>query len=425
MSKITLHNVNPANSNTTNATAINANNETIETAFDNTLSRDGTNPNQMNSIFDMNNFQVINLPFPATNNSPLRLQDLADFTGSGVVSGLPSGGTTGQPLAKTSDANYDANWAAITGTGDFVKSTSPTLVTPNLGTPSAVNLANGTNLSLDGIAALNTNVKTFLSSPTSATLAGTISDETGTGSAVFNVSPTLVSPILGTPTSGNLVNCTGVSLGGISGFGTGVSTFLATPSSANLSAAVTDETGNGSLVFGTSPTIATPAVSNPTITGGGSWTGSPTITTPNIIGISNATNAAAGSIGELVSNTVAIGSAIALTSGAIANITSISLTAGDWEVSGGVFFNPGATTSITRYGGSIESTNSAFSSDPARTWVVTQAAFVPGASNTIGFPCPVIRYNVSTTTTVYLNCVAVFTVSTLNGYGQIRARRVH
>jgi hypothetical protein len=44
----------------------------------------------------------------------------------------------------------------------------------------------------------------------------------------------------------------------ISGLGTGVATFLATPSSANLASAVTDETGSGALVFGTSPTIVTP-----------------------------------------------------------------------------------------------------------------------------------------------------------------------
>ena len=47
---------------------------------------------------------------------------------------------------------------------------------------------------------------------------------------------------------------------GLSSLGTGVATFLGTPSSANLAAAVTDETGSGSLVFGTSPTIASPAL---------------------------------------------------------------------------------------------------------------------------------------------------------------------
>ena len=45
-----------------------------------------------------------------------------------------------------------------------------------------------------------------------------------------------------------------------SDLGTNVATFLATPTSANLAAAVTDETGTGSLVFGTSPTITTPTI---------------------------------------------------------------------------------------------------------------------------------------------------------------------
>lgn len=45
--------------------------------------------------------------------------------------------------------------------------------------------------------------------------------------------------------------------------GANVGTFLATPSSANLAAAVTGETGSGALVFGTSPTLVTPALGTP------------------------------------------------------------------------------------------------------------------------------------------------------------------
>jgi len=52
---------------------------------------------------------------------------------------------------------------------------------------------------------------------------------------------------------------------GLTSLGTGVATFLGTPSSANLASAVTNETGSGSLVFGTSPTIATPAVTGGSI----------------------------------------------------------------------------------------------------------------------------------------------------------------
>jgi microcystin-dependent protein len=43
---------------------------------------------------------------------------------------------------------------------------------------------------------------------------------------------------------------------GLSSLGTGVATFLGTPSSANLLAAVTDETGTGALVFAASPTLS-------------------------------------------------------------------------------------------------------------------------------------------------------------------------
>jgi hypothetical protein len=55
-----------------------------------------------------------------------------------------------------------------------------------------------------------------------------------------------------------------VAVGNITGLGTGVATWLATPSSSNLASAVTDETGSGSLVFATSPSLVTPVLGTPT-----------------------------------------------------------------------------------------------------------------------------------------------------------------
>lgn len=78
----------------------------------------------------------------------------------------------------------------------------------------------------------------------------------------------LNTPKLGTPQSGTLTNCTGLPVAtGISGLGSGVATFLATPTSANLRGAVSDETGSGALVFATKPTLAAPIINSYTVAG--------------------------------------------------------------------------------------------------------------------------------------------------------------
>jgi hypothetical protein len=78
-------------------------------------------------------------------------------------------------------------------------------------------------------------------------------------------------PTLNQNTTGTASNVTGtvaVANGGtgLTSLGTGVTTFLGTPSSANLAAAVTDETGSGALVFATTPALTNPTVTNYTET---------------------------------------------------------------------------------------------------------------------------------------------------------------
>lgn len=110
-----------------------------------------------------------------------------------------------------------------------------------------------------------------------------VTTSTGSGSVVLSTSPTLTTPILGTPQSGTLSSCTGLPIStGVSGLGTNVATFLATPSSANLASAVTDETGTGALVFANTPTLTTPNIGAATgtsvnLSGAGTFGGNLTV----------------------------------------------------------------------------------------------------------------------------------------------------
>jgi hypothetical protein len=162
-------------------------------------------------------------------------------------------------------ANGGTGVTTSTGTGAVVLSNSPTLVTPALGTPASGTATNLTGLPIStGVSGLGSGVATFLGTPSSANLASAVTDETGSGALVFANSPTLVTPTLGTPASATLTNATGLPIStGVSGLGTGVATFLATPSSANLASAVSDETGTGALVFANSPTLVTPTLGTP------------------------------------------------------------------------------------------------------------------------------------------------------------------
>ena len=157
--------------------------------------------------------------------------------GSGVTSVATGTGLTGGPITSTGTISLAntavtansytlgsftvdaqgrltaASSAVTTGTGNVVLATSPTLVTPDLGTPTAGTLTSCTGLPIStGVSGLGANVATFLATPTSANLASAVSNETGSGSLVFATSPVLVTPDLGTPTAITLTSATGLPL---------------------------------------------------------------------------------------------------------------------------------------------------------------------------------------------------------------------
>ena len=83
-----------------------------------------------------------------------------------------------------------------------------------------------------------------------------LSGQTGTGNFVGATSPTLITPALGTPSSGTLTSCTGLPAGtGISGLGTNIATAL--EQNAN---------GSGAISLTTSPTFVTPTLGVATAT---------------------------------------------------------------------------------------------------------------------------------------------------------------
>lgn len=97
---------------------LNANNQLIETAFIKVLDRYGSAPNSMQAVLDMNSFNIINLPSPATVNSPARLVDVV----SNPTIQVPPVGTSGSTVPLLNGNNTWSGTNNLTNTTTFTGS---------------------------------------------------------------------------------------------------------------------------------------------------------------------------------------------------------------------------------------------------------------------------------------------------------------
>ncbi len=181
------------------------------------------NGNQFyNNGTNITNTSAIVNPLSIASGKSLAVSNTLTFTGTdGSSVNFGTGGTMLSAAAaaiftnKTFDTAGTGNSFLIggvgitstTGSGAVALATSPAFTTPNLGTPSAATLTNATGLPIaTGVSGLATGVATFLAAPSSANLRAALTDEVGTGAAYF------VGGALGTPASATLTNGTGLPL---------------------------------------------------------------------------------------------------------------------------------------------------------------------------------------------------------------------
>ncbi len=199
-----------------------------------------------------------------------------------------------------------------------------------------------------------------------------LSGQTGTGSFVGSTSPVLVTPALGTPASGVLTNCTGLPIStGVSGLGTGVATFLAL-NPTNSSTIVVSSTGvvsyaamtNGQVIIGS--TGATPTAATLTAGAGISITnGAGSITIASSSGtaswtvVSGTSQSMAVDSGYISNNAGLVTLTLPATAAVGSTIQVQGLGAGGWQIAqnAGQLIHLGSQVTTTGATGFLASTN--------------------------------------------------------------------
>jgi len=345
MTKLTLNDVSSFQNDSSAVNTVNNNSDAIVAAVENTLSRDGTSPNTMGATLDMNSNRIVNLPLPISATEPLRVADADTLNGGGTITlgNLPGGGTTGQALVKLSNTSQDAGWAST----HYIPAGGVT------GQPLAKNSNTDYDVSYQGTNGTGNFVK-----DTNATM----------------TSPVFTTPALGTPTTGNLSNCTNYPFNSVTGTNSGIATYLSTNAGP-------------------------------------------------ILGVTDGSNAAAGMIGEYVEGNFPIGSSTSVPTDTNKTFAQLTLTPGDWDVSATAVVNPNGSNTLTEIHVGISSTNNVLQGLPGGAPHAVHCAFQDGQASI--WPTGTARWNITTTTTLYAVVNLKYTTgSTMTVYGCIRARRM-